>query len=153
MDFLWSVCYLAATGILSFLTGRLLARHSLPFEAFPFRSFPFENDGQIYKKLKISVWQSRVPDMSRLFKKWMPPKKLESRPNADILRQMINETCVAELIHLLLCVSGLGLLRIWRGAGGVLLYLVYFLLGNLPFILIQRYNRPRLVKLLRRKGA
>ena len=33
------------------------------------------------------------------------------------------------------------------GWGGVGLWLIWFLLANLPFILIQRYNRPRLMRL------
>ena len=64
------------------------------------------------------------------------------------LPRMIQETCVAEMIHVLLSLTGLGCLVIWQGIGGVLVTAVYILLGNLPFILIQRYNRPRLQRLL-----
>ena len=39
------------------------------------------------------------------------------------------------------------------GAWGVLFYAAYFLLGNLPFILIQRYNRPRLVRIYEKKRS
>ncbi len=153
MDFLKCVCYLAATGILFFIAGRLLAGHRFRYDAFPFCSFPFEEEGKLYKDLKLPQWQNKLPDMSRICKKIMPPKRLEGRPDAETLRGMINETCIAELIHVLLCVSGLGVLWIWRGIGGVLLYIVYCLIGNVPFILIQRYNRPRFVKLLRRQGG
>lgn len=31
-----------------------------------------------------------------------------------------------------------------------MIYLIYFFLGNLPFILVQRYNRPRLIQLQHR---
>ena len=55
---------------------------------------------------------------------------------------------MAEMIHFLLSLSGLACLVIWPGAGGIILTMVYILLGNLPFIIIQRYNRPRLQKLL-----
>ena len=68
---------------------------------------------------------------------------------------MIQETCVAELTHVLLSVCGLYALRLWPGAGGVLITAVYILFGNVPFIIIQRYNRPRLQRLeamQRRKG-
>ena len=61
---------------------------------------------------------------------------------------MIQETCVAELIHMLLSVTGLACLAIWPGLGGIAVTIVYILLGNLPFIIIQRYNRPRLERLL-----
>ena len=52
----------------------------------------------------------------------------------------------AECIHLLLPLAGLYCLRLWPGAGGIVVTLLYFL-GNLPFVLIQRYNRPRLQRL------
>ena len=143
-------CYLAATGILAFFIGRLLAGHRVDFVGFPFRSFGFEHDGQLYKKLRVSAWQSRVPDMSRVCKKLMPPKKLEGRPDEDTLRQMLNETCIAELTHFLLCFTGLVVFWLWPGAGGLVVWLIYCIFGNLPFIIIQRYNRPRLLRLLRR---
>ena len=85
--------------------------------------------------------------MSRIFPFLMPAKKLTADTFADLPR-MIQETCVAEMIHFLLSLSGLACLVIWPGAGGIILTLVYILLGNLPFIIIQRYNRPRLQKLL-----
>ena len=59
---------------------------------------------------------------------------------------MIRETCVAEFIHVLLCIASLGCLRIWPGFGGFCMAFLYTL-GNIPFIMIQRYNRPRLVSL------
>ena len=37
--------------------------------------------------------------------------------------------------------------RLWA----VVFWLVYNILGNVPFILIQRYNRPRLVLLEQRR--
>lgn len=85
--------------------------------------------------------------MSRLLPALMPAKKLTAETFADLPR-MIQETCVAELIHVLLSVTGLACLAIWPGVGGAVVTAVYILLGNLPFIIIQRYNRPRLQRLL-----
>lgn len=150
MKLLICACYLAATGVLGFFIGRMLAGHRFRYDAFPFSSFGFEQDGQLYKRLRVSAWQSRVPDMSRICKKLMPPKKLEGRPDKNTLRQMINETCIAELTHFLLCLTGLAVLWLWPGLGGLAVWLIYCLLGNLPFIIIQRYNRPRFVRLLNR---
>ena len=49
------------------------------------------------------------------------------------------------------------MLFIWPGVGGIVAALVYIFVGNLPFVIIQRYNRPRLQKLYdmqqRKKGA
>ena len=63
---------------------------------------------------------------------------------------LVQETCVAEAVHWGLSAAGLLCLRLWRGLWGAAISLAYFLLGNLPFILIQRYNRPRLAGLLER---
>lgn len=88
--------------------------------------------------------------MSRLFKKIMPAKNLSGKVDEKRLIVMIRETCAAELTHFLLCITGLFCLYIWQGLGGAIVYAVYVLLGNLPFIIIQRYNRPRLLRLYMR---
>lgn len=93
-----------------------------------------------------SEWQAKIPDMSRIFVKIMPEKKL-TKENYENLPRMIEETCVAEWTHILLSIAGLGLLKIWSGVGGVCITIIYIVLGNLPFIVVQRYNRPRLQKL------
>ena len=55
--------------------------------------------------------------------------------------------------HALLLLAGLGVLAFWPGVWGIVLYLIYAIFGNLVFIIIQRYNRPRLVRLYERKRA
>ena len=150
MQFLKCACYLAGLGILSFVLGRLVPKTWFDYTRFPYRTFAFERNGKLYEALRVSRWQSRVPDMSRLFKKLMPEKKL-TQQTVQELPLMIEETCVAELTHGLLCIAGLFLLKIWPGTGGVFLTVIYIVFGNLPFLLIQRYNRPRLVRLYERK--
>ncbi len=144
MPFLHCALYLAATGVAGFLLGRILPKSWFRGDAFPYHCRPWEQ--KLWRALHIKEWQSRVPDMSRLLPALMPAKKLTAETFSDLPR-MIQETCVAELIHMLLSLSGLCCLVIWPGAGGVILTAVYILLGNLPFILIQRYNRPRLQRL------
>ncbi len=74
----------------------------------------------------------------------MTPKKLASVTDENI-KSLIQESCVAELIHALLIPLGLGCIAIWE-SGGIAVFLLWAL-GNLPFILIQRYNRPGLRRL------
>ncbi|MDO5390853.1 MAG: glycosyl-4,4'-diaponeurosporenoate acyltransferase [Eubacteriales bacterium] len=116
---------------------------------FPYISFGFEKNGEIYNKIRIRKWQNKLPDMSRIFFSLMPAKKLPKQVNVQNMERMVQETCVAEFIHVVLCIMGLGCLLIWKGIGGWVLFVLY-LLGNIPFILIQRYNRPKLVRLLKR---
>lgn len=141
--------YLVLTGLLAFFAGRLLSRHHFNAGAFPFRCFGWEQ--KLHRLLRVHDWQNRVPDMSRithrLFPGLMPQKKLTTQNRSDI-PLMIQETCIAGLIHAVLCLTGLACLRLWPGAGGIIITAVYIIFGNIPFIIIQRYNRPRLMKLL-----
>ena len=141
--------YAAGLGVVSFFLGRLLPKRWLHPDKFPFRTYAWED--QLWRALQIRKWQAKMPDMSRLFKKLMPEKRLTQNTAQD-LPLMIQETCVAELTHGLLCFAGLALLKIWRGPGGVILCVIYIVFGNLPFLLIQRYNRPRLQRLLARQA-
>lgn len=148
MSILYCLIYLAMLGLTSFIVGRILPKKWFRYDRFPYRTYKWEDDGRIYRKMNIQKWQDRVPDMSKLFKKLMPAKKLEG-DFVKSLPLMIEETCVAEFIHALLAVAGFGQLFIFPGIGGVICSILY-MLGNIPFILIQRYNRPRLVKTMLR---
>lgn len=148
MNLLHCVLYLALIGALGFLVGRMIPPDWVDPERGLWCCFSFEQQGRIYEKLEIRRWQKKVPDMSRLLPRVMPPKRLAGR-DLQCLPEMVRETCVAELIHWLLCLGGLYCLRLWRGVGGAVIA-VLNICGNLPFILIQRYNRPRLKRLLRR---
>lgn len=112
---------------------------------FPYRSYFFERDGRFYDRLHIKKWQNRVPDMSRIFPRLMPRKQIKGADHA-YLTEMIQETCVAELIHLLLCMTGLYCIRLWPETGGTVIAALN-ILGNMVFVIIQRYNRPRFMGL------
>ena len=144
MGFWKCVIYMAALGVLSFVIGRLLPKSWFHADRFPYKTAACET--KVYQALRVKSWQGKVPDMSRIFKRIMPEKKMTAETIADVPR-MLEETCVAELTHFLLSLLGLAMLWLWPGAGGIIVTVIYILLGNLPFIIIQRYNRPRLQRL------
>lgn len=139
-------CFL---GISGFFIGRILPKKWFDPQSFPFRESGLEQDGKFYEKIKIHKWQSHVPDMSRIFTKLMPAKNL-SGDYRQRLPLMIRETCIAETVHTVIMIFGLHFLEIWQGIGGVLCEVVFCLVFNMPYILIQRYNRPRLVRIYNR---
>ena len=146
---LWGcVVYMAVWGILCFPLGRLFKRLRLNWARPPFSPFPWEKEGQVYERLGIRRWKDIAPDVSKLFPSIVPRKTLSGRLTPELVRDMLEETCVAELTHLVLCIVGLALAPLWPGAGGILLYIAYVALGNVPFIIIQRYNRPRFRRML-----
>lgn len=150
MGFINCILYMAFLGIAAYPVGRIISKSDPDPDGFLFREHPWELGGRIYEKLNIKQWQARIPDVSKVLGRWMPKKKLITGFNSETVRTMIRETCTAEMVHNLLNIAGLWLLGLWEGLGGVIMYLVYFLLGNLPFIIVQRYNRPRLKVLLTR---
>lgn len=139
-----AVFYLFTIELLAFPLGRLVPKTWFSADRFPFRHHAAE-DG-LYRTLKVRRWQNKLPDMSRIFPGLMPPKNL-SGDFTDRLPLMISETCVAELTHAVLCVAGWYCIALCPGVGGWLLAIACFAV-NFPYILIQRYNRPRLVRLL-----
>lgn len=146
MKLLQCAIYLALTGIVGFFAGRLMPKRWIKPEQGWFRSFAFEKNGAVYEKLGIRKWQNKVPDMSRILPFMMPPKNL-SGDYEQRLPVMIRETCVAEIIHMAVAFLGLPCLWIWPGAGGIAVTAIFVGLLNVPYILIQRYNRPRLLRL------
>ena len=99
----------------------------------------------IYEKLGIKKWKDRLPDMSRICK-YMLQKKIPIGTRSEKVEALVLETCVAESVHLALCILSPVIFLFWRNAWGVALTVLYALC-NIPFIMIQRYNRPRLTAL------
>ena len=133
--------YAAALGILAHPVGQALPRRWFdPYQA-PYRCRDWEQGGRVYNKLHIRRWKDRLPDMSRLMPD-MVRKDLGSDPAV-----LVQETCVAECVHWALTLLSAGIFFLWRSGWAALLWLVYNVLGNVSFIVIQRYNRPRLQKL------
>ena len=143
MEFIKCILHIAGIGILSFLIGRVVPASWFQEDRFPYRCYTWEQGGRFYRHFGIHKWQSKVPDMSKIFPGIMQEKKVTEHFQEELPR-MITETCIAEWIHALLCVAVLPCLWIWPGWGGIVFTLIY-IFANIPFILIQRYNRPRLI--------
>ena len=141
------VVYAVVLALAAHPLGQALPRRFHP-ERPPFRPWKWEKNGRIYSRLGIEKWKKLVPDMSRLLpdmvKKELPGSGAVTAAQADTL---VQETCRAEVVHTASCLLGLAFLRLWPGAGGAAVLAVWVLLANLPFMVIQRYNRPRLVRL------
>ena len=138
-------------GFLFFLVGRTLPRRWFQEDCFPYKSYKFENDGKIYIKTGIRKWKNKLPDMSRIFPSIIPAKRI----NGDFSNKaplLVEETRIAEHIHYVLIIAGFFCMKIWKGIGGIIVSLL-FAAGNIPFIMIQRYNRPKLIKILEKKCA
>ncbi len=116
-------------------------------ERWWFRTRDWERDGEVYRGLlRIDRWKDRLPALDTWHRF---SKKRLSDANHSYLRRFVIETCRAESNHVR-AVASVVLMRVWTPLDLWLTCLVIAVAGNLPFILIQRYNRPRLQRILGR---
>ena len=136
-------------GFISFALGQSLPRRGFDFDAFPYRDFGWEKKGKIYDRVRVHKWKDWVPDMSR-FVPFMVKKKAALARTPEAMARLIRETCVAEVVHWgLIAVVSPVIALASGGTLGAVLGTAYGV-GNLSFVIIQRYNRPRLREILRR---
>ena len=144
MGFWHCALYLAVIGLAS-SAAALLPRRWFHADRFPFRPQRWEHEGKIYEKLAVQRWKDKLPDMSR-FLPWLTPKQVSASISAAQAERLVQGTCVAELVHDILAILTFGCVWIWPG-WGLWLSIAYVLIGHLPYIVIQRYNRPRLARM------
>ncbi|MBC8547571.1 hypothetical protein H8711_11615 [Clostridiaceae bacterium NSJ-31] len=103
-----------------------------------------------YRSIRLNRWKDRLPQFNRDFDK----RHFRSDWNAAYLETFLFNTCRAEIIHEAIGVLGFLSLLFCLAEEHPAEYLplygsiaAFFLLCNLPFALIQRYNRCRLLRL------
>ena len=148
MEMLWSIFYVIFLGIVSHFWGQALPRERFREDRIPWRAFAFEKEGSIYRRLGVHKWRDKLPDMSRYLSD-MVPKRFSPHMTLEEVQVLIKETCVAEYVHIWLCIAFIGVFWIWKNSTGIWLWLIYTTC-NVPYIIIQRYNRPLLCRLQKR---
>ncbi len=128
------------------MTGELFPRSRVRENAFCFQTFSWEKEGKIYEMLKIKKWKKKLIDMSKIMKYSKVRKEIGDCVTSKQVAALIKETCIAEASHWFLCIASLPVRQLWNGWLGFLIWFVYCL-GNLPYIIVQRYNRPNLKRL------
>ena len=115
-----------------------------------------EKEMTLYRRLRLPRWKDRLPQFNPEFDK----RHLAASLTPAYLRDFLGVTCHAEIIHELIALLGFFSLFFcllcerpldWLP----LFFLIALFIGlcNLPFAAIQRYNRYRLLRLLRRVEA
>lgn len=140
--------YAAICSLAVFWVGLFVPRRWFDPESFWFSEHAWENGGKIYNCVAVSRWKNSLPDMSKYAKRLLL-KKLNGGETAEDIEDLIRETCVAETAHIFLVLLAFGMLVMNCDASAALCALLYAV-GNFPYIIIQRYNRPRLRKMLER---
>ncbi len=122
-------------------------------DSFLFRSHRFEREGRIYDRIfRVNRWKHLLPDGGVFWKKRGYQKKRLFSFSEQNLKKFLVESSRGELSH------WLAILPFWVfgliAPPQVIWYmLMYALLVNLPCIITQRYNRPRISNLLHKLSA
>ncbi len=117
-----------------------------------FKERKFESS--FYRKIKVSKWKDKLPDAGKLihFQRDSLPEDMDEA----YINRFITECCIAELGHLSVGILGFtSLFFVFLIPGNTqiehlevfLILAILDLFVQMLFIIIQRYNRPRLIKL------
>lgn len=103
-----------------------------------------ETEKNIYKKLNVKNWKSKVPTYN--------PDEFDIKKNS--IQQLIINCCNSEIVHTVnIFASYIPILfSIWFNSLPVFIITsVLASIYDLQFVILQRYNRPRLIKSAHKK--
>lgn len=106
-----------------------------------FREKSFEN--KLYKLLHVNKWKKHIPTYS--------PDTFDT--NKKTLKEIVGATCQAEIVHEVIMVFSLlpiAVIPFLGGAEAIVITSFLSMLIDLVFVILQRYNRPRLVRVMER---
>jgi hypothetical protein len=146
---LWWVFQLIATLICLRIPDQYFNIHS-----YLYRMHRWERNGEVYETLlRVRAWKKYLPDAGALLMGSYDKTRLKNLERMNLEKFLI-ESCRAELTHLL-PLSLFWVFGLFASAGITWLVFLYSLLANLPCMFVQRYNRPRIMRILqdRKKEA
>ncbi|HCW79987.1 MAG TPA: hypothetical protein DG942_02640 [Ruminococcaceae bacterium] len=108
----------------------------------------WEHEGRWYRdNLKIQLWKDKIP---QFISKHGFSKRHFTDNSKEYLDRFILETCRGEWMHFKNCICAIITLIINPFIIGALLSL-FILIANVPFAIVQRYNRFRLQLIRKRR--
>lgn len=110
----------------------------------------FEKNPQWYRKyLMIDKWKEKMPELGGFFKDGFQ-KRSVAQGEINQLKLFIQETRRAEIAHWLMT-AGWILTISFNPLWAIIFNIIFAHLVNFPCLIIQRYNRVRLLKVLNKK--
>ena len=148
---LWSVAVLNAVAWGGWSAAAGYLAHRRPTSAFAkdralYRLRGFERGDLYERRLRIKRWKDRLPEAGALFTGGFSKRSVRTKDRATLERFVI-ETRRAEWAHWLI-IGATPFFLIWNPWWVEPFMVLYALVANLPCLLVQRYNRGRLERLL-----
>lgn len=101
-------------------------------------------ENKIYLFLKVNKWKKHIPTYS--------PETFSLKHHS--LEEIIQATCQSEIVHELIFIFSYLPILLTIFFDSFLVFLITSIIASLidlTFVIVQRYNRPRLIRLLTRK--
>ena len=137
--------------VAEYISHKIPDKWLLP-NAFLFKERKWEKGGAFYSKvLKVKKWKKFLPDGAAARKKGYRKKNLTDF-STENLELFLVESCRAEVMHWLAIVP-FWIFGLFAPAEIIIYMFIYALAVNLPCIIVQRFNRPRIMKLIERKSS
>jgi len=136
----WLVCCFGVAFLIRFFPKSLYKEN----RGF-FKEHPFEK--KLYKKILVEKWKDKLPEWGRVWN--FEKKNLNKELSLRYIDKFILETKYAEVGHLGMAILGFACILVNPSdyANMAVICSIINLVIQIPFCLIQRYNRPRLVRL------
>ena len=106
-----------------------------------FREKAFES--KLYKALRVQKWKKHIPTFS--------PETFNV--NSKSIEEIIGATCQAEIVHEVIMAFSLlpiAFIPVLGGAVAVIITSILSMLYDFIFVILQRYNRPKLLRVMHR---
>jgi len=130
---------------IAFLGNKIDDKHFDP-NSWWLKTRRWEKNGDFYDDVfKIKKWKHILPDGAKTHKGGFPKGHLQSY-DPDYLKAFIAETGRAEIFHVLQILP-FWVFGLWSPPFAIWIMLGYAIIVNVPCILAQRYNRPKLIKI------
>lgn len=139
----WMVIHLTFSAAVQRIPADWFARH-----AAWFRSFSWEQEGRFWQRwFHVRAWKRYIPDGTLFIRSGYDKSRLHGGDSSS-LYDFLLESRRAEFVHWLMILPSIGFI-LWNPPWAAWLNVAYALLFNIPLIAVQRFNRPRIEKLLR----
>ncbi len=122
-----------------------LVPHSFHYTDKFFTEKAFEKP--LYKALKVKKWKRFMPSYN--------PDSYSIKNDVRSLEIIADTTCRNEIIHLVICLLSfvpVSFTSFFGAAAVFIITSVFSCMFDMIFVIMQRYNRPRLVKIINRKN-
>lgn len=144
----WFLIHLAA----SVISNRIDEKH-LAFNNMLFKTRTWEEEGKLYNRFfGVKKWKKYLPEIFLFRRGTLENTLYGKRPGPDsikLLEKYLLESCRAELSHWL-AITPFWIFAFFAPLPVIPYMLLYALVANLPCIIVQRYNRPRIGGMLSR---